>query len=142
MIAPELERYLHNERIAWLTVVREDGMPLPTPVWFVWRDDTFLMFSQPGAFKLRAIARNPHVTLHFNTDPTGEYFVIAQCRAAIDPDSPPSLRLPEYQEKYRELIALIGFTPERLAAEFSLPLRLTPLRWRVQLPPQAEQPSS
>lgn len=137
MVTPELEAYLRSERIAWLTVVREDGMPLPTPVWFVWRDGAFLMFSQPGALKLRAIARNPNVTLHFNTDPTGEYFVIAQCRAAVDTSTPSSLALPEYQEKYRELIALIGFTPERLAAEFSLPLRLMPLRWRVQLPPSS-----
>ena len=134
MITPELERRLLDERIAWLTIVRNDGMPLPTPVWFVWRDDGFLMYSQPAALKVRAIAQNPNVSLHFNSDPTGEYFVVAQCRAEVDPSAPSSLALPEYQDKYRELIALIGFTPERLAAEFSLPIRLTPLRWRVQLP--------
>jgi hypothetical protein len=39
---------------------------------------------------------------------------------------------PDYLDKYRELIALIGYTPEQLAAEFSLPIRIRPLRWRIQ----------
>jgi PPOX class probable F420-dependent enzyme len=123
---------IRDERIAWLTVMRADGMPIPTPIWFVWRDDAFLMFSQPDAFKVRAIKRNPNVALNFNSDPTGEHFVVAQCLAEFAPDAPSSLALPDYQAKYRELIALIEYTPERLAAEFSLPIRLRPVRWRIQ----------
>jgi PPOX class probable F420-dependent enzyme len=132
MLTVEQEKRLQGERIAWLAVTRNDGMPIVTPVWFDWRDDAFLIFSQPEAYKVRAIARNPNVSLNFNTDPTGEHFMVAQCRAAVDLSAPGSLALPDYQSKYRELIELIGYTPERLAQEFSLPIRLTPLRWRWQ----------
>jgi PPOX class probable F420-dependent enzyme len=93
MFTPEQLARVRDELIAWLTVTREDGMPLPTPVWFVWRDDAFLIYSQPGAYKVRAIGRNPNVALHFNTDPTGEYFMAAQCRAELAPHLPPSLAL-------------------------------------------------
>ncbi len=132
MLTPEQEQRLRDEQIAWLTVMRGDGMPIATPVWFVWHEGAFLIYSQPAAYKLRAIGRNPNVSLHFNTDPTGEHFMVAQCRAAIDLDAPDSLALPDYQTKYRALIEHIGYTPEQLAEEFSLPLRLTPLRWRWQ----------
>jgi PPOX class probable F420-dependent enzyme len=129
---PEHLDRIRDERIAWLTVTRADGMPVPTPIWFVWRDDAFLIYSQPDAFKVRAIRRNQNVTLNFNTDPTGEHFVVAQCVAEFAPDAPSSRALPDYQDKYRELITLINYTPERLATEFSLPIRLRPLRWRIQ----------
>jgi PPOX class probable F420-dependent enzyme len=132
MLSPEQIKRIRDERIAWLTVTRADNMPIPTPVWFVWRDESFLIFSQPDAFKVRAIQRNPSVALNFNTDLTGEHFVVAQCIAEFARDASDSLALPDYQSKYRELIALIGYTPEKLAAEFSLPIRLRPLRWRIQ----------
>jgi hypothetical protein len=55
-----------------------------------------------------------------------------QCVAEFATDAPGSLTSPDYLDKYRELIALIGYTPEQLAAEFSLPIRIRPLRWRIQ----------
>ena len=48
---------LHTEKMAWLTTVRADGMPLPTPVWFLWNDGQFLLFSEPEAVKVRNIRR-------------------------------------------------------------------------------------
>ena len=46
-INPELERLLREEKIAWLTTRRGDGMPLPAPMWFLWQDNRFLFYSQP-----------------------------------------------------------------------------------------------
>jgi PPOX class probable F420-dependent enzyme len=132
MLTPDQIERIRAEQIAWLTVTRADGMPTPTPIWFVWRDDAFLLYSQPYAFKVRAIQRNPNVSVNFNSDPTGEHFVVAQCVAELAPDAPSSLALSDYQDKYCELIAMINYTPERLAAEFSLPIRLRPVRWRIQ----------
>ena len=59
---------LQQEGIIWLTTVRGDGTPQPSPVWFLWDGETFLIYSQPGAPKVRNIARSPKVALHLNGD--------------------------------------------------------------------------
>jgi PPOX class probable F420-dependent enzyme len=86
--------------------------------------------------KLRNIRRNPNVALNFNTDVSGEAFVVFQAVAQIVADAPASIAVPAYQEKYRDHIAMIGYTPEQLGREFSVALRVTPIRVRYQLPMQ------
>ncbi len=50
--------------MAWLTTVRPNGRPETVPVWFyLQRDETFVLFSQPEAVKLRNIDVNPRVSL-------------------------------------------------------------------------------
>jgi PPOX class probable F420-dependent enzyme len=53
------DRRLHEEEVAWLTTVRQDGQPQSVPVWFLWEGEEFLIYSQPGRQKLRNIAKNP-----------------------------------------------------------------------------------
>ncbi len=53
------EERLHDEEIAWLTTVRPDGQPQSVPVWFLWDGEGFLVYSRPGARKLRNIEANP-----------------------------------------------------------------------------------
>jgi PPOX class probable F420-dependent enzyme len=134
LLPAELEPIVRDEHIAWLTTVRADGMPLPTPVWFIWQDGAFAIYSQPQAVKLRHIQRNPNVALHFNTDTSGESFVVFQALAQLALDAPASIAVPAYQAKYRDHIKMIGYTPEQLAREFSVALRVTPVRVRFQLP--------
>jgi hypothetical protein len=50
--------------------------------------------------------------------------------AVVDESAPPSNQISAYQDKYREGIAEINFTPESLAAEFSVAIRVTPTRSR------------
>ena len=61
------QRRLHEEKIAWLTTVRADGQPQSVPVWFLWNDETFSIYSQPDRQKLRNISRNPRVDLNLNS---------------------------------------------------------------------------
>lgn len=131
MIAPELERYLHNERIAWLTVVREDGMPLPTPVWFLWRGDHALLFTQPGAVKVRNIQREPKVALNLNCSDDGDRVVIFQATADLSATPPSREEIDLYLAKYKEGIVQIGMTPESLQQTFSKAVRVTPSRLRT-----------
>jgi PPOX class probable F420-dependent enzyme len=133
VLPAELEPIVRDEHIAWLTTVRADGMPLPTPVWFIWQDGAFVIYSQSQALKLHNIRHNPNVALHFNTDASGEAFVVFQATAQMASDAPASLDVPAYQAKYRDHISMIGYTPERLAGEFSVALRVTPVRVRYQL---------
>ncbi len=51
------ERRLREEEIAWLTTMRPDGQPQSVPVWFLWDEGIFLIYSQPGRQKLRKSRR-------------------------------------------------------------------------------------
>jgi PPOX class probable F420-dependent enzyme len=138
LIDEQLARRLQTERIAWFTTVRADGLPLPTPVWFWWDGATFLIWSQPGALKVRNLARNPAAALNFNTDSTGEVFVVFTGEARVDPEPAPAADRQAFLAKYEADIRLIGFTPERLTAEFSTLIRFKPTRVRAQLDPPPE----
>lgn len=142
-IDERLARLLREEKIGWLTTVRADGMPQPTPIWFWWDGATFLIWSQPQAQKLRNIKRNPKVALNFNTDPTGEVYAVLMGEAYIDPNPAPPTDRAAFIAKYADDIQMIGFTVEQMTADFSVLIRVTPTRIRAQLePPHEADPQS
>jgi len=77
-------RLLTDDTLVWLTTVTPSGRPAPRLVWFMWLDgasdpsqdaarlaptrSSCLIYSQPGAAKLRHIAVNDRVTLNFNSN--------------------------------------------------------------------------
>lgn len=126
------KRHLKQEYFIWLTTVDSNGTPQPRPVWFIWQDDSVLIYSQPSAFKLRHIINNANVSLHFNTaDPKGEEdLVIFKGIARIDPNAKPANKIPAYLRKYREGIKGLKSEPEPFAKEYSTAIRikLTSLR--------------
>jgi PPOX class probable F420-dependent enzyme len=125
------DRRLRSEQILWLTTVRADGQPQASPVWFLWDGETLLIFSQPSAQKLRNLAANPRVAVHVDTDEAGEDVLTIEGTAAVDPDAPPSDRLEEYQAKYRDGIRAIGMTPDQLAGDYSVAVRIRPTHARA-----------
>ncbi len=86
-----LER-LEHEQVIWLTTVSSKGKPQSSPVWFLWRDETFVIYSQPDMPKLKAIRRNSHVSLHLNSSETGEDIVILEGTAQIVGENSPGNR--------------------------------------------------
>jgi PPOX class probable F420-dependent enzyme len=80
-------RRLREDLAVWLVTVRADGLPQPTPVWFIWDGSTFLTYSQVGKPKLRNIASNPKVALNFNSDADGEDVLMVFGTAALDPSA-------------------------------------------------------
>jgi PPOX class probable F420-dependent enzyme len=125
------EARLGEEEISWMTTVRSDGQPQTVPVWFLWDDEGFLIYSQPNRQKLRNIARNPHVGLNLNSNARGGDVVRVEGTASIDEDAPPASEGAPYVEKYRESIARIGFDPEGFARAYSVAVRVRPERWQV-----------
>jgi PPOX class probable F420-dependent enzyme len=125
------DRRLRSEQILWLTTVRADGQPQSSPVWFLWDGETFLVFSQPSAQKLRNLAANPRVAVHLESDGTGDEVLTVDGTAAVDPEVPPSDQLEEYRVKYREGIQAMGSTPAELARDFSVATRVRPSRVRA-----------
>ena len=125
------DRRLRSEQILWLTTVRADGQPQSSPVWFLWDGETLLVFSQPDAQKLRNLAGNPRVAVHLESGGTGDEVVTIDGTAAVDPDAPPSDQIEEYRVKYRDGVQALGWTPARLARDFSVAIRIRPTRVRA-----------
>ncbi len=132
-IEPALAEWLAAEKMAWLTTVRRDGTPLPTPIWFLWWGDHFLLFSEPNALKVRNIRRNGRVAINFNTDATGEKFAVFTGTATIDPEPVAAAERAAYVEKYRQGMVMIGVTPEEHAGRWSTAIRVRPERIRAEL---------
>ena len=124
-----VERRLRDEHVIWLTTVRDDSAPQPSPVWFLWDGQTFLIFSQPNKPKLRNIAANPNVALNLESNGGGDV-VIFSGEAAIVGDAPQEHEIAAYVAKYREYIARLGQTPESFAKEYSVAVRVRPTRLR------------
>ena len=56
-------RFLEHEPIVWLSTVRPDGSPHLVPIWFWWDGEALLVFSKPGAQKVRNLRAKPSVML-------------------------------------------------------------------------------
>lgn len=121
---------LAEEQIIWLTTVSTAGTPQPSPVWFLWQENHVLIYSEPNTPKLRNIARQPRVSLSFNSTPAGGDVVILTGRAEILSDAPLADAVPAYLEKYRIGIAGLGMTPEQFATSYYTAIRVTPEKLR------------
>ncbi|NJN80323.1 MAG: TIGR03667 family PPOX class F420-dependent oxidoreductase [Anaerolineales bacterium] len=121
------KNHLKQEYFIWLTTVDSKNTPQPRPVWFIVEKASILIFSQPQAFKLKHIARNSKVSLHFNTlDKKGEEDVIIfHGEAKIESDMSPANKVSAYLRKYRAGIKALGATPEQFAKEYSTPVRIS-----------------
>jgi PPOX class probable F420-dependent enzyme len=125
------DRRLRTDQVLWLTTVRADGQPQSSPVWFLWDGETLLVYSQPDAQKLRNLAGNPRVAVHLESEGTADEVLTIDGAAAVDPDAPPSDQIEEYRVKYREGVRALGWTPARLARDFSVAIRIRPTRVRA-----------
>ena len=127
-----IKKHLKNEYFVWLTTVDSKGTPQPRPVWFVWDDNSFLVFSQPNAYKVKHLQNNPKVSLHFNTiDDAGEkHVIIFTGEASFDEKIPPAHKLPAYLKKYKTEITGLKMTPEGFRNEYSRAIRIKPTEVR------------
>ncbi len=119
-LANELKQ---QEIIIWLTTTSRDLNPQPRPVWFIWHDEQFLIYSRPTSHKLRHIKERPNVSLNFNTDKEAdENIVVFNGIARIAPEIAPAHEVPAYTEKYAEGIKGIGMNSEEFGLAYSVPI--------------------
>jgi PPOX class probable F420-dependent enzyme len=129
-LSEEVLERLRSDLVVWLTTVDPDGQPQTSPVWFLWQDDAFLIYSQPNATKVRNLRANPKVALTLRTDETASSYVTFE-GVAVLPDGPRGDQVPAYLQKYEPLIAGEGWTVEWMTGEYSQPVVITPTRVRV-----------
>jgi PPOX class probable F420-dependent enzyme len=121
---------LRSEVVAWLVTVADSGTPAPTPVWFLWDGTSIVVYTPRSAAKLRHLAGNPRVAFAMRTDELGDEITVITGDAVVDESIPPADRLPGYVEKYGALIERLGADPASFAAEYSVPVRITPTKLR------------
>ncbi len=122
-----VRRRLKEEYFVWMTTVGSDLTPQPRPVWFIWQDDSFLIYSQATAHKVHHLQQHPRVALHFNCDATADQDVLVFVGdARVDPDAPPVHRNRAYMAKYREGITGLNSTPQEMGREYPVAIRVTP----------------
>ena len=126
-----VKRHLEDEYFIWLTTVDSKLIPQPRPVWFIWENDSFLIFSKPDAHKVEHIRRNPKVALNFNTDETGDqHVIVVNGEAAFDVDCPAAHEVPAYLKKYESGIIALNMTPQAFSVEYSRAIRIKPTNVR------------
>ncbi|HSL28757.1 MAG TPA: TIGR03667 family PPOX class F420-dependent oxidoreductase [Anaerolineales bacterium] len=137
MIDPEsafgrsVRQQLEDQYVIWLTTVDSSLTPQPRPVWFIWQDDSFVIYSQAKAHKLKHIAKHPRVALHFNTDERGDrHVMIFTGEAIVDDTVSAAHETPAYLAKYQEGIRALGSTPEEFSGEYSVAIKIRPTEVR------------
>ncbi len=123
-------RRLAEERIIWLTTTDSRGTPQPRPVWFLWQDDTFLIYSRPNTAKLDHIVVNPSVSLNFNGDSHGGDIIVFNGVAELAYDAPPANSVAAYVAKYTDGFARINMTADQFADIYSEVVRVRPVKLR------------
>lgn len=124
-----VQRRLEKEIVIWLATTNPNGRPLVVPVWFLWDGASFLVFSVPGQ-KVSNIERNPQVEMHLNSTADGDDVVRIDGGAKVVKSQAPAHRVPAYIAKYRRLIKAYGMTPESFSADYRIPIRVRPTRFR------------
>lgn len=120
---------LGSDRIGWLTTVAPDGTPQVSPVWFLWDGHEILVYSLDSP-RARNVAEHARVSLNLDGNGLGGDIVIVEGTARIDNETPSAADNPAYLEKYRPVMDDYGWTPEWFAGRYSVPIRITPTRFR------------
>jgi PPOX class probable F420-dependent enzyme len=127
--ARALER-LDGDLIGWITTVDDAGQPHGSPIWFRWVGGEIVIYSHRAARRNGHIQANPRVAFNLETADSGDEVVAMTGIARIDPGAPPLSNDPAYLGKYGARIAGYGWTPDWMAAEYPVVIRITPTRWR------------
>ena len=80
----EVSSRLEGDHYGWLTTVAKSGQPVPRLVWFYFDGEGVIVYSMPGAAKVRHIANHPRVSLNLDSDGNGAGIVVVGGEATID----------------------------------------------------------
>jgi PPOX class probable F420-dependent enzyme len=119
-------RRLSQEEVIWLTTTDSQGSPQPRPVWFLWNGESFLVFSQPGAYKVSHIENHPRVALNLNSDASGSDIVVILGDAYIANAPVLEDEMNDYLTKYRRGLKQINMTVDEFKNSYNLAIRITP----------------
>jgi len=123
--------HLAIDVVGWLTTVAPDGRVQSSPISFLWDGQSILFYSKPATPKLRNIAAHPQVSFNLNSDTYADHMLVIEGIAAVDAAAMASDVHPAYLAKYRAPLAHWEMDEVETAREFSVPVRITPVRIRA-----------
>jgi len=124
--------HLERDVVGWITTVAPDGTPQSSVISFFWDGDSIFFYSRPNTPKLRNIAHDPKVSFHLQSDAYGDHAFVIEGTADIDPSLPPADGHEAYAAKYREPLAHWEMDEAQTARDFSVPIRISPTRVRLE----------
>jgi PPOX class probable F420-dependent enzyme len=124
--------HLATDVVGWFTTVAADGTPQSSPISFLWDGATIFFYSQPDTPKMRNLASSPRVSFTLRADEYADHYLVIEGDAAIDASIEPADVHPAYQAKYVEPLAHWGMDEAQAARDFSVPIRITPTRVRLE----------
>lgn len=140
LAASRIRRFLEQEPVVWLSTVRPDGNPHLVPIWFWWDGEALLVFSKPGAQKVRNLQHNPAVMLALGNAEDDFDVGMLEGRAELL-DRPTIEVLPAaHLAKYARQLAAIGLDAANYAATYSQVIRIVPdrlLGWHGRQTPRS-----
>ena len=138
--AARIQGFLESEPVVWLSTVRPDGGPHLVPIWFWWDGEALLVFSKPGAQKVRNLRAHPSVMLALG-DAEDDFDVGLMRGRAELLDRPTADVLPAaHLDKYADKLASLGLGAEEYAATYSQVIRIVPddfLPWHGRSAPHS-----
>ncbi len=82
---PASQELLHSKIPARLAYVWTDGTPRVVPIWFHWNGREIVMASPPKAPKLKALAKNPKVSLTIDDNTFPHKVLLIRGSARLEP---------------------------------------------------------
>ena len=82
---PTSQELLHSKIPARLAYIWTDGTPRVVPIWFHWNEREFIMATPPKAPKLKALAKNPKVSLTIDDNTFPHKVLMVRGTARLEP---------------------------------------------------------
>ena len=82
---PTAQELLHSKIPARLAYIWTDGTPRVVPIWFHWNGREIVMASPPKAPKLKALAKNPRVSLTIDDNTFPHKVLLIRGSARLEP---------------------------------------------------------
>ena len=123
-----IDERLRTDLIIWLATVRPDGRPHLVPVWFLWDGSTILVFSIADNQKVKNLRQNNRVSLALDDTYEGDDVVRLEGTAELLNDPSLTPLMPAYVAKYAGELVEMDSSAEKMAAEYTQTIRITPTK--------------
>ena len=92
---------LESDHCGWLTTVAKSGQPVPKLVWFYFDGTDIVVYTMPGAAKVRHITNHPRVSLNLDSDGNGGGIIVVGGEAQVDSTAADPREDGPYWKKYK-----------------------------------------
>ncbi|MGV9797847.1 TIGR03667 family PPOX class F420-dependent oxidoreductase [Mycobacterium sp. NPDC003449] len=123
-LTSDVTRRLASDQYAWLTTVAKSGQPVPRLVWFYFDGTDLIVYTMPGAAKVRHVTTHPRVSLNLDSDGNGGGIIAIGGEAGVDATGTDPRGDGPYWAKYSDVAERFGLTDAMAAYDTRLRIRI------------------